>query len=121
MHLLQAPFGTAVAIEHCLDVPFWSGVTAGAVGAAVVARAAAATAVTGSAAVTAGAASARRCALRCTFCTRATMPLDRNSTATIAPNSPQIAASQVVKMQRDRALWRHRLPEALARLMSPLL
>jgi len=30
LDLLQAPFGTAVAIEHCLDVPFWSGVTAGA-------------------------------------------------------------------------------------------
>jgi hypothetical protein len=25
LHLLQAPFGAAAAIEHCLDVPFWSG------------------------------------------------------------------------------------------------
>jgi hypothetical protein len=28
--LLQAPFGAAAAIEHCPDVPFWSGVAAGA-------------------------------------------------------------------------------------------
>lgn len=33
----------------------------------------------------------------------------------------EIAASEPVRLQRDRALWRHRLPEALARLMSPLL
>jgi hypothetical protein len=31
LHLLQAPFGAAAAIEHCPDVPFWSGVAAGAV------------------------------------------------------------------------------------------
>ena len=29
LHLLQAPFGAAAAIEHCPDVPFWSGVAAG--------------------------------------------------------------------------------------------
>jgi hypothetical protein len=28
--LLQAPFGTAAVTVHCLDVPFWSGVSAGA-------------------------------------------------------------------------------------------
>jgi cardiolipin synthase len=33
----------------------------------------------------------------------------------------EIAASSQVHPQRDRSLWRHRLPEALARLMSPLL
>jgi len=30
LHLLQTPFGAAVAIEHRPDVPFWSGVMAGA-------------------------------------------------------------------------------------------
>jgi len=30
LHLLQAPFCTAAAIEHRPDVPFWSGVVAGA-------------------------------------------------------------------------------------------
>jgi hypothetical protein len=29
LHLLQAPFGAAAAIEHRPDVPFWSGVAAG--------------------------------------------------------------------------------------------
>ena len=29
-HLLLAPFGAAAAIEHRPDVPFWSGVAAGA-------------------------------------------------------------------------------------------
>ncbi len=29
-HLLQAPFGAAAAIKHRPDVPFWSGVAAGA-------------------------------------------------------------------------------------------
>jgi len=33
----------------------------------------------------------------------------------------EIAACEPVKVQRDRSLWRHRLPEALARLLSPLL
>jgi hypothetical protein len=30
LYLLQAPFGAAATIEHCLNVPFWSGVVAGA-------------------------------------------------------------------------------------------
>ncbi len=30
LHLLQAPFGATAAIEHCPDLPFWSGVAAGA-------------------------------------------------------------------------------------------
>ena len=29
LHLLQAPFGAAAAIEHHPDIPFWSGVAAG--------------------------------------------------------------------------------------------
>jgi hypothetical protein len=31
LHLLQAPFGTAAAIEHFLNVPFWSGFVVGVV------------------------------------------------------------------------------------------
>jgi len=31
LHLLQAPFGAAAAVEHRPDVPFWSGVAAGVV------------------------------------------------------------------------------------------
>ena len=31
LHLLQAPFGAATAKEHCLTVPFWSGIAAGVV------------------------------------------------------------------------------------------
>jgi len=30
LHLLQAPLGTATAIEHPPDVPVWSGIAAGA-------------------------------------------------------------------------------------------
>jgi len=30
LHLLQAPFDAAAAIEHRPDVPFWSGIAAGA-------------------------------------------------------------------------------------------
>jgi len=26
LHLLQAPFGAATAMEYCPDVPFWSGI-----------------------------------------------------------------------------------------------
>ena len=33
----------------------------------------------------------------------------------------EIATCEPVEVQRDRSLWRHRLPEALARLLSPLL
>ncbi len=33
----------------------------------------------------------------------------------------EFACSEPVQLQRQRSLWRHRLPEALARLTSPLL
>ena len=29
LHLLQSPFGAAAAIEHCPNIPFWSGVAVG--------------------------------------------------------------------------------------------
>jgi cardiolipin synthase len=47
---------------------------------------------------------------------------DRVIAATLAQLvEGEIAASEPVHGQRNRSLWRNRLPEALARLMSPLL
>ncbi|MCY1448900.1 hypothetical protein D9M71_656090 [compost metagenome] len=48
---------------------------------------------------------ARRWALPWTCCTLATIPLDKNSTATMAPNSPQRAASKVENNSRWRVAY----------------
>ena len=47
---------------------------------------------------------------------------DRAIAATLAQLiEGEIAGSEPVHDQRNRSLWRNRLPEALARLMSPVL